>query len=203
MSLLHHHLNHYHLGIQISCRIDCQNTDPVTKSTHSPQTSPCCIIHPYAVHYGFNESHHVGTLEHTSLSTLAVTGHQDNNSSTARNLLQRSERIIVGQAEPGFPGHCSNCTRWQTQHALSDWSEFNGQRLAIVPSHIDSFQLDLCGSRCRCVVLVYRSVGSQHRPTQRQESLASCYSWADIIGNLYGQRSDCNEPSTQLSRPTS
>ena len=65
------------------------------------------------------------------------------------------------------------------------------------------FQVGLCGSRCRCVVLVYRSVGSQHRPTRRQESLTGCYTWADIIESLYGQRSDCHQTPTQLSRPTS
>ena len=58
MSLLHHHLNRYHLGIQTSCRTDCQNADLVGKSAHSPQTSPCCVVHPYAAHHGSNESHH-------------------------------------------------------------------------------------------------------------------------------------------------
>ena len=40
LALLRHHLNHYHPGIQISCRTDCQNTT-IPRNRHTrPQQVP-------------------------------------------------------------------------------------------------------------------------------------------------------------------
>ena len=46
MSLLHHHLIHYHLGIQISFRNDCQNTTiPRNRHTRPKQVPVVSFIH--------------------------------------------------------------------------------------------------------------------------------------------------------------
>ena len=46
MSLLHHHLIHFHLGIQISSRTDCQNTTiPRNRHTRPQQVPVVSFIH--------------------------------------------------------------------------------------------------------------------------------------------------------------
>ena len=46
LALLRHHLNHYHPGIQISCRTDCQNTTiPRNRHTRPQQVPVVSFIH--------------------------------------------------------------------------------------------------------------------------------------------------------------
>ena len=166
--------------------------------THSPQTTRCCVVHPYPTHPGSHESHHTGPLTHLFLSTLIVRGSQDNGSSIVRQIQPGPAQNAVGRAEPGFRGHCSGQLYTGMSNAVCRFGQ------SLMNSVSLSSPLTLTASHLviryhHCVVILRESASVGHRLTRTRESPIGCCGCTKSIGSLWGQSSDCHPTVTRMS----